>query len=354
MQVYLFLFLVVMLLAFLLSSLSRKLTSRSIHFLYMFFSFPLLGSLAAFRYDVGVDYKEYEYVFNLVRFSEHKAEPFINLIVYFFSFFTNSNVPVFALLAFITVYLFLDFILKNTHSIFVSFCIFLCFGGFYLGMFNHVRQFLAVSIFLYSFKYIRNGSFFSYLVCILIASSVHYSAVLMVPMYFILKLRLNFRNVLFLIVCYFIAIGFSEFFIRMTPYAIYLERVVDNERNLYLTVGFVFLSFLYVFLGLRDKISDTDSIFFYMALISGLLLSSTFVSSLPWNLFFRLNGYFIPYLIIFFGYLYYRLLRFDVLLSLMYKVLFFVGCYAYLYYSLAVKGSDYNLVPYRTIFEGGF
>lgn len=335
--------------------LHNKLSIGAKYVLYMFFSFPLLGALAAFRYNVGVDYNEYDYVFNLVRFNNHDAEPFINIIIYFFSFFTNSNLPIFALLAFLTVYLFIDFIIKNSQSVFISFCIFLCFGGFYLGVFNHSRQFLAVSIFLFSFKYINSSSFKYYAVCIVLAATVHYSAILLLPFYFVCKLRFSIRNVLLLSLFYFFSLSLAELFIKLTPYGVYLDRVVENQRNTFLTIGFIFIAYLYVFLGLlkcenHGGSRNVNSIFLYMSLFSGLLLTSTFVSSIPWNLFFRLNGYFIPFLIIFFGYLYIKLKDLSLILSISYKFLFFLVCCLYLFFSLAYKGSEYNLVPYNSIF----
>lgn len=350
MHIYILPFLLVMLFIFLVEFSNKRFTFRTTYLLYMFFSFPILGSLAAFRYDVGVDYKEYEYIFNLVRLGKHEAEPFINLIIYFFSLFTNSNIPVFALLAFSTVFLYLDFIIKNSKSIFISFCIFLCFGGFYLGIFNQSRQFLAISIFLFSLKYVNIRSFKSYCICILIASFVHYSAIVMLPMYFVFKLKFNVRNVIILSLGYFLFLAFSEFFIRFTPYAIYLDRVVENERSLYLTIGFIFIAYFYVYLGLSARKRSDNPIFFYMSLFSGLLLTSTFISSIPWNLFFRLNGYFMPFIIIFFGYLFSRINEKSRVVSIFYKIMFFISCFLYLYISLEVHGLDYNLVPYKTIF----
>lgn len=349
MYIYLSFFLLVLFCIYYVESFSKGLTTRSQYFLYMLFSFPILGSLAAFRYDVGVDYKEYESIFDLVRFHNHTVEPFINFTVYFFSFFTTSNIPVFATLAFPTVFLFLDFIIKNSKSIFISYCIFLCFGGFYLGIFNHSRQFLAVSIFLYSLKYINSSSLKSYCICILIATLVHYSAIVMLPMYFVFKLKFNIKNVLLLTFFYFLALTFSEIFIKLTPYGIYLDRVVENERNLYLTIGFIFIAIFYVLIGLKDAKNSKDSIFLYMSLFSGLLLISTFLSSIPWNLFFRLNGYFTPFVIIFFGYLHLRIMKISQSLSFLYKMLFLVFSFLYLYNSLAFKGVDYHLIPYNTV-----
>lgn len=56
---------------------------------------------------------------------------------------------------------------------------------FYVQQANLVRQMIAVAIFLYAFKYIESKSFFPYLLCVLIAVTIHLSAFLLIFVYFI-------------------------------------------------------------------------------------------------------------------------------------------------------------------------
>lgn len=331
---------------------SGRLKESARAFLFTIFALPLLSLLSGLRYNVGVDFQEYERIFELVRTSDFNSAPLINLLVKFFSYFTESNLPIFLVLSISTTYLFLNFIFKYSKDHFVSLLLFLCFGGFYLASFNHVRQLLAVSIFLFSIRFILDRKFTKYLICICLASLAHYSALLLLPFFYIVKLKFSFRSVVLILLFYVVALGSAELFIQMSPYAVYLERVVVNERNFLLTSLFILVSFSFVLWGIyrtkKLRGGSKESIFYYMSLVSGMFLISSIFSTLPWNLFFRVNGYFLPYLLILSTYISVLLKSFNVFYYLIFRLAFFVLCYSYLYITLLTKGDMYMLLPYKT------
>lgn len=71
---------------------------------------------------------------------------------------------------------------KFELSIFLFICI-----GFYFTSFNIMRQYLAISIVFWSIRYVGKGEFKKYLFSVLIASTFHFSALIMIPTYIIYK-----------------------------------------------------------------------------------------------------------------------------------------------------------------------
>lgn len=61
-------------------------------------------------------------------------------------------------------------------------CIFL--SGFFLDSSTMIRQIIALSIYIYSIKYVYKREFVHYLLCLLIASLFHRSCLILIPMYF--------------------------------------------------------------------------------------------------------------------------------------------------------------------------
>lgn len=64
-------------------------------------------------------------------------------------------------------------------------------GAYYSFGFNRIRQYLAISIFLYSFKFIENKNLKKYLLMIFIGSLFHKIILFCLPLYFILNLKLK-------------------------------------------------------------------------------------------------------------------------------------------------------------------
>jgi transmembrane protein EpsG len=85
-------------------------------------------------------------------------------------------------------------------------------SGLYTTSMNGIRQFLAAAIMFTATKYLLNGSFKKYLIIILLASTMHKSVLVLIPMYFIVR-REAWSKVTFLILisAIFIVLGFNTF-----------------------------------------------------------------------------------------------------------------------------------------------
>ncbi|HZH58315.1 MAG TPA: EpsG family protein [Metabacillus sp.] len=100
---------------------------------------------------------------------------------------------------------------KYTKMIEISLYVFITSGMFIVSM-NGVRQFLAASLIFCATKYLLNGKFKHYFLVVLFASTFHESALILIPIYFIVR-REAWTKVTFLILslAILIVIGFDQF-----------------------------------------------------------------------------------------------------------------------------------------------
>lgn len=73
--------------------------------------------------------------------------------------------------------------------------------GFFFFMFTGVRQCLAISICLFSYKFCVRRKFLKFLICVLLASLFHKSAILFVAVYIIFNKKVTIYNVILYGVC---------------------------------------------------------------------------------------------------------------------------------------------------------
>lgn len=85
-------------------------------------------------------------------------------------------------------------------------------SGLFLVSMNGIRQFLAAAIIFAAMSYILNGNWKKFFLIVIIASLFHQSALILLPVYFIVRQKAWTRTtILLLIVAVFIVIGFDEF-----------------------------------------------------------------------------------------------------------------------------------------------
>lgn len=111
----------------------------------------------------------------------------INKFVYMIS----SN-PVFLMIviAMLTIFSYMYVYHKYSSKVWLSVVLLLCLGS-YFTIFNTMRQFFAASLTFLASKYIYEKNFMKYTVSILAISSIHSSAIIMLPFYFLLQVRWN-------------------------------------------------------------------------------------------------------------------------------------------------------------------
>ncbi|MDR7000601.1 EpsG family protein [Neobacillus niacini] len=85
-------------------------------------------------------------------------------------------------------------------------------GGLYLVSMNGMRQCLAAAIIFIGTKYLINGNWFKYILIVLFASAFHESALVLIPIYFMVRFKAwSKATVILLGLAVLIVIGFDKF-----------------------------------------------------------------------------------------------------------------------------------------------
>ena len=195
MYVYILFFLIIMSACF-LALIEKK---RHYNLILIGGAFFLLWIFCGFRYETGPDWKNYtgylNYKISLVNILTLKSvkytllEPLFVLLCWFVINVKGGLVLLNILICFISL-LFLFYRLQKINCYpLLGVMIFMAHGYFLL--FSQIRQGIAICIFFYAIKYIQEKRLKSYLLFMLIAIGFHFSAALLVPMYFVVRMRFN-------------------------------------------------------------------------------------------------------------------------------------------------------------------
>ena len=159
----------------------------------MFMFFFLVSGL---RYDVGYDYNSYAGIFfnsysmsieNTFQSSTEKGYLLLNKII---SSYTLDYQYLYLFIAFIVALSVMYYLYKNSSMIYLSCFTFITIGCFYFSM-DFLRQVLAGVIILYALNNLDKKQYLHYIVLILFAICFHKSALLMLPLMFVLLIPLN-------------------------------------------------------------------------------------------------------------------------------------------------------------------
>lgn len=158
----------------------------------------ILILLSVFRFDIGNDYDSYAYVINLnarhldfanfipLLFLENK-EPLFYIFTYIFQNTTYPYIWVLGIYSIMTfLFLYKTFEENECHleGILILFISEMLFTSW-----DQVRQGLAIAIFIYSIKFIKDKNILMYLAFMFLAIISHYSALLILPFYFVNKIK---------------------------------------------------------------------------------------------------------------------------------------------------------------------
>lgn len=236
----------------------------------------------------------FEYIFDVVRWEEGYV--FLNKIASLFSSDSQTIIIV-------TSFFILFFVIKGIYESSVNrvFSVYLYVSMYYYFVsFNAIRQFLAISLILYAYKFIRERKFIKYAVLILIASSFHKIAILFIPVYFLFGIKLNIKKIIILGV----GMGFAlfvfdylmKFGIQLFPeYDIYLgTKYFDGGGILTSLVSGSIVAF-----GLFIKATNRSDKEFDFLFIIAVLSFITSIFSMNISIFNRLNYYFAIFNILF-------------------------------------------------------
>jgi len=320
---------------------------------YAYVAIMALIIFSGLRVNVGVDYSSYMEIFSkILSGSEIIIEPGVLLLsklVFILGGNEQAILFTFSLLTIVSFYRYMSFFSKD---ILISLLFFLSFGVFFLASLNLIKQYMAISIFAYSLIFLWQRSFLKYIGLIFLAGMFHYSALLLMPLYFICHRTYKIWQYLLILVFILLGVELLDVLINFTKYSIYLEEshqeVMSSDRNIFF-IG-IYLIISVVVLSTKNMISKFkgSEIFINMSYISLVFILSSFLSDLPNMFFFRFNNYFvIAYLIIVTYYIYLFKNSSRIILT----IIFYCLMVSYTIYSTGFNGERYSLTPYSATLD---
>lgn len=249
-----------------------------------FIAFLILFILAAIRYQIGADYTMYEAIYNAIRANVSNLRIDISTILLdkLLIFIGLSPQWYFVITAFIGNYIVLKTITSESSKISLSFFIYIC-GTLYFSSYNTTRQCLAIVIFYYSLRYIKEQNPKKYIMLNIIGALFHTSAVVFIPFYFIAKNDFKKKYFVTMVIVYLssgIIVSIALKILAGTKYGMYLTNPgfwdawgawkISNYLN--------FLIFLAYYFCIKNK--NTKDITYMNVHFWGVLVS-LLVTSIP-------------------------------------------------------------------------
>ncbi|MCI5655821.1 EpsG family protein [Candidatus Pseudoruminococcus sp.] len=176
--------------------------SKAKNMIFLFLAFGQLYLLTIFRFLIGYDYVLYAKAFmdlqtqDFWNFTYYDWEYGFVLITKLLGMILPSYTSYFAVIAIFTLIPVAIFIYRNTEKVWIGTFMYINFFLFFMQM-NFIRQAIAVSITLLAWQFIKKKKFFWFLLIILFASLFHSTVLVMIPFYFITKMRPTGKQVIF-------------------------------------------------------------------------------------------------------------------------------------------------------------
>lgn len=300
------------------------------------------------RYDVGTDYQNYERIFYYgdIFF----LEPGNQLLYYIATLFHGDETKIlFFLYSFLT-YLFLFLTFQNKKFNYsLTACLVIIFTLTFLA--NGIRQALAISIFLFSYRYIEERKLLKYTILTILAVLFHTSLIIVWPLYFIVNhsFKIQYYVALYLLSIILSQVGIDQL---LRPFMHILEIIpeysnhVENNAEGYLSFGILFrvlIYFVLFLLLLKHKYHEREPILFNMYYLSILLFN------------IRIGSYIVNRVVVIFDFYQYFLLP-ILLLDKSCKgkyrqlyIFFFVLAYSSLLIQSIFFDERNHMLPYKTI-----
>lgn len=242
--------------------LANKSTKTVFKNLFMILSMMPFFIISAIRYNVGIDtwlnytptfesVALYGDTFEVLPFLRQKYELGFCLIVMMLAKICTNPVILFTFCsAIIMIFTFLA-IYEQSKITWLSIVIFFLSGAFLLSM-NGMRNYVAMAIVLYSFKYIYNKKLFKFLFIVLIAATIHKSVLLVLILYPLYNIKINKNHIiaillfslfLTLFIDKIVAVLFS--FTTYKDYFITEQKMVDPLYSMLVINSILLVMFLF-------------------------------------------------------------------------------------------------------------
>lgn len=305
----------------------------------------LLAIISAIRYNVGTDYTTYLKIYNdTITTVKEPGYMLINFVARFLNL--SAQFPI-ACYSVATIYFAIKFIMDNSKKPILSILIFYTFTPFFLQTMNVIRQELAIFMFAYAIKFIKESDIKRYFLTIIIAGLfAHLTVLLTIPLYFFLNLDLS-KKIRVIMFGVFLIIGPIVFsLLKYTPYAFYLNYAKNQDSISPVFVVSILLSlFLYIkTYKISESIEFKNLCFIYLC-FSGLSLIN--YNNILFTLLERILWYFLPSILVLVPLYCYKSEKYKKIKIGIFCTLF-IGIFIM---SIYINGESNNIVPYQIFFN---
>ncbi len=301
--------------------------------------------IAGLRYDVGTDFFSYRTFFFDVNYLNN-TEVLFKWIRDLISRYTHGNFDVFI---FVTSFLFIFTIYisiwEQSESVELSIFFFMTNTLFYIGM-NTIRQGIAISIVLFSLKFLRENKKFSFMAGVLFACLWHSSVIICLCFLFAKQIRIDFwKGILLLTVFFTIGNSIAGIVARCFEGSKYYHFFYDNY-GVDIPVTYMAMTFLVFLLASYIKsIKSVNGIFdLYYNILFLAMAVGTFTGWLPMGKRIMWNFMFVMIYLCPMSIHYLTGIMNKRILTLLYCLFFFAAMY-----SNIVLNHDHGCIPYNWI-----
>lgn len=268
-------------------------------------SILVFSVISGIRWKVGTDHLNYletyeNFSINNINQNKTGLEYGFYLLTYLLSYLNLHFSLYFGIISAIQIGI-LFFTFKDEKYIIKYIGLIIVFGGQYHLWMNGMRQIIAALIFVYSIKYIINRSFIKYILLIILASTFHKSAIILLIVYIVPIINI-FRNRIIAITLLILSIiiGSNKIFISETNqitnilmligYDDYANRIdyFINEMNVEMGFGprriitnLICISHILLFNRMSEYFSDKKIILYYNFSVFGIIYFNLFSNSGP-------------------------------------------------------------------------
>lgn len=287
-------------------------TKSKIHEKYFIYITAIsLIIVSGFRYRVGTDYMAYHkgYLSAPTEPLQDAKDVGFLLLNKLLNYISGNPQMIFFVTSIIINVCVILFLYKNSKKFSLSIYFYIVTFTYYSSM-NGVRQFLATSIILLAYRYLVNRNFIKYSIYVLIASTIHGSALIMIPIYFLVNQKIfSIKNLIIIATAIFAYIFFQPVFSwlinsveRFSEYNDYLfvegqgvnilrvlvllapliailvfinKKNMEVDKNLQITINLCLIGLLFMILACRHMFIARFCIFFefyYLLLIPRLCI----------------------------------------------------------------------------------
>lgn len=191
----------------------------------------ILALVAGLRYRVGTDYMNYAIGYDNILLTWWDSiltfdEPGYKILTVIASCIYDDYVSMFMIMSFFTIGINVKTISKYSDHFLLGIIFYLLIGAWH-GTFGAVRQYAAAAVLFWGHRYIYDKKFYKYTLVVFCAMLFHRTALIMLPIYFVVKKEFSVKNILIMVgVAVVMAMSTGVFFDIMT-------ELKGNDQTLY-------------------------------------------------------------------------------------------------------------------------